>query len=185
MAQLPQNEVVEEALRREQKLVPEIVIRELVANALVHQDFKIQGASVMVEIYSNRVEISSPGEPIIPIERFIDGYQSRNERLADLARRMGVCEEKSSGIDQVVGAVEFFQLPAPDFTTTHGRTVVIVHGPQPFEAMSRADRIRACFQHATLKHVVQEYMTNRSLRERFGLTEDKSAVISQVIAAAI
>lgn len=185
MAQLPQNEVIEEALRREQKLVPEIVIRELVANALVHQDMMVSGASVMIEIYSNRVEISNPGKPTIPLERFIDGYQSRNERLADLARRMGICEEKSSGIDKVVRSVEFSQLPAPEFTTTRGRTVVVVHGHQPFESMGRADRVRACYQHATLKHVMREYMTNRSLRERFGLAEDKSAVISQVIAGAM
>jgi predicted HTH transcriptional regulator len=115
MAQLPQNEVIEDALRKEVKLVPEIVIRELAANALIHQDLAISGASVMVEIYSNRVEISNPGEPVVPVERFIDGYQSRNERLADLMRRMGICEEKSSGIDRVVQAAEVYQLPAPNF----------------------------------------------------------------------
>ena len=65
--QLPQNEVIEDALRKEVKLIPEIVIRELVANALIHQDFSVGGASVMIEIYSNRVEISNPGEPIVPV----------------------------------------------------------------------------------------------------------------------
>lgn len=94
MAQLPQNEVIEDALRREVKLVPNVVIRELVANALIHQDFLVSGASVMIEIYNNRVEISNPGEPLVPLERFIDGYQSRNERLADLMRRTGICEEE-------------------------------------------------------------------------------------------
>src|SRR4030067_783028 len=115
MNQLPQNEVIADALRKEVKLVPEVVIRELVANALIHQDMRITGSSVMVEIYGNRIEISNPGEPIVPVERFIDGYQSRNERLADLMRRMGICEEKSSGIDRVVQAAELYQLPAPDF----------------------------------------------------------------------
>jgi ATP-dependent DNA helicase RecG len=57
MGQLPQNEVVEDALRKEVKLLPQIVIRELVANALIHQDLAMGGASMMVEIYSNRVEI--------------------------------------------------------------------------------------------------------------------------------
>jgi ATP-dependent DNA helicase RecG len=117
MGQLPQNEVIKDALRTEVKLVPEIVIRELVANALIHQDFSISGTSLMVEIYSDRVEISNPGEPIVPVERFIDGYQSRNERLADLMRRMRICEEKSSGIDKVIHAAEAYQLPAPDFRT--------------------------------------------------------------------
>lgn len=185
MAQLPQNEVIEDALRREQKLVPEIVIRELVANALIHQDFLVTGASVMIEVYDDRIEISNPGEPIVPVERFIDGYQSRNERLADLMRRMGACEEKSSGIDKVVGTVEAFQLPAPDFTITHKRTVAVVYGHRQFETMARADRTRACYQHAALKHVMRQHMTNKSLRERFGLSDDKSTVVSQVIAAAI
>lgn len=185
MAQLPQNEVIEDALRREVKLIPVVVVRELVANALVHQDLAMSGASVMIEIYSNRVEFSNPGEPVVPVERFIDGYQSRNERLADLMRRMHICEEKSSGIDRVVGEAEVFQLPAPDFRVGHRRTIVTIYGPRAFAAMSREDRIRACFQHCALKWVMSEHMTNQTLRGRFHLPENKSAIISQVIAATI
>jgi predicted HTH transcriptional regulator len=185
MGQLPQNEVIEDALRKEVKLVPEEVIRELVANALIHQDFQVSGASVMVEVYSNRIEVSNPGEPIVPVERFIDGYQSRNERLADVMRRLHICEEKSSGIDRVVRAAEFFQLPAPEFRAGQRRTEVVIHGPRPFDEMDRNDRVRACYQHAALRWVMAERMTNQSLRERFGLLDNKAAVVSQVIAAAI
>ncbi len=185
MAQLPQNEVIEDALRKEVKLVPEIVIRELVANALIHQDFRLTGASVMVEIYANRVEIGNPGEPVVPVERFIDGYQSRNERLADLMRRMRICEEKSSGIDKVINAAEVFQLPAPDFRAGHNRTIVTIYGPKDFEDMDRDDRIRACYQHCALKWVMSERMTNQSLRDRFHLPESKSAIVSQIISASI
>lgn len=185
MSQLPQNEVIQDALRKEVKLVPEIVIRELVANALIHQDFSIGGASMMVEIYANRVEISNPGDPIVPVDRFIDGYQSRNERLADLMRRMRICEEKSSGIDKVVEAAEVYQLPAPDIRTSHHRTVVVIFGPRDFEQMDRDDRIRGCYQHCCLKWVMSERMTNQSLRERFHLPESKSASVSQVITATI
>jgi predicted HTH transcriptional regulator len=185
MSQLPQNEVVQDALRKEVKLVPENAIRELVANALIHQDFRITGAAMMVEIYADRVEISNPGKPVVPVERFIDGYQSRNERLADLMRRLRICEEKSSGIDKVVHAAEVYQLPAPDFRTSHGRTVVIIFGPRHFDAMDRTDRVRACYQHCALKWVMGERMTNQSLLERFHLPESKSASVSQVIAAAI
>lgn len=185
MQQLPQNEVIQDALRKEVKLVPEIAIRELVANALIHQDFGITGASVMIEIFNNRVEISNPGEPVVPVERFIDGYQSRNERLADLTRRMRICEERSSGIDKVVSAAEAWQLPAPAFRAIHRRTVAILFGPRDFEGMDRDDRIRACYQHCCLKWVMSERMTNQSLRERFRLPESKSAIISQIITAAI
>jgi ATP-dependent DNA helicase RecG len=185
MNQLPQNEVIEDALRKEVKLVPEITIREIVANALIHQDLMIGGVSSMIEIYSNRIEISNPGEPIVPVVRFIDGYQSRNERLANLMRRFGICEEKSSGIDKVINAAEVFQLPAPYFYVGHQRTISILYGPKPFDEMDRDDRIRACYQHAALKWVMSERMTNQSLRERFHLSEGKSAIISQIIASTI
>jgi ATP-dependent DNA helicase RecG len=185
MNQLPQNEVIKDALRAEVKLVPEIAIRELVANALIHQDLTMSGASVMIEIYLNRLEISNPGEPVVPVERFIDGYQSRNERLATLMRRMGICEEKSSGIDRVVQTAEMYQLPAPDFRVANSRTLVVIFGPREFEHMDRDDRIRACYQHCALKWVMSERMTNQSLRERFRLPESKSAIISQIISATI
>lgn len=181
MNQLPQNEVIEDALRKEVKLVPELVVRELVANALIHQDFAVSGASVMVEIYSNRVEISNPGEPIVPVERFIDGYESRNERLADLMRRMGICEEKSSGIDRVIHMVEVYQLPAPDFRVGHRRTVVTIYGHRPFDEMGRDDRVRACYQHCCLRYVMGEKMSNQTLRERFRLDEHRAEAVSRII----
>ncbi len=185
MSQLPQNEIIKDALRKGIKLVPEIVIRELVANALIHQDILQTGTSVIVDIYADRVEISNPGEPVVPVDRFIDGYQSRNERMADLMRRMGICEERSSGIDKVIHTVEAYQLPAPYFRTDHRRTTVVIYGPKDFDAMDREDRVRACYQHCALKWVMSERMTNQSLRERFRLPEGKSAIISQIIAATI
>lgn len=184
-AQLPQNQVIEEALRKEQKLVPVVVLRELIANALIHQDFTVGGTSVMIEVYSDRIEVSNPGEAVVPTDRFIDGYQSRNEVLADLMRRFHICEEKGSGIDRVVQAAEVYQLPAPDFRSSVGRTTVRIQGPRPFEEMDRADRIRATYQHCALRWVMNETMTNSSLRGRFGLPEGKSAIASQVIAATI
>ena len=185
MAQLPQNEVIEDALRKETKLVPEVVIRELVANALIHQDFEETGTSPMIEIYLDRVEISNPGEPVVPVERFIDGYQSRNERLADLMRRFGICEEKSSGVDRVVKAAEMLQLPAPEFLTVLRRTVVVIHGPRPFQKMDGSDRIRACYQHCALQWVLRQHTTNQSLRKRFGLADGSSNIASQILSSTI
>jgi predicted HTH transcriptional regulator len=185
MGQLPQNEVIEEAIRKDIKLVPKVIIRELLANALIHQDLDMGGVSPVVEIYSNRVEISNPGEPVVPVERFIDGYQSRNERLADLMRRFGICEEKSSGIDRVVETAEILQLPAPEFLAGYKQTIAIIHGPRKFRDMNGSDRVRACYQHCVLQWVLRKQMTNQSLRKRFGVSEGSSNTISQIIAAAV
>ena len=181
--QTPTREVIERALRREERAYPLIAIRELVANALVHQDFDVSGASVMVEIYDDRIEISNPGQPAVQLDRFIDEYRCRNEPLADLMRRFGICEEKGSGIDKVIQAAEVFQLPAPEFRVDGVRTTCVLHGPRDFADMSRDDRIRACYQHCCLRYVMNERMTNQSLRERFHVPEEKSTLVSQVIAA--
>jgi len=178
---VPSNEVIEQALRREVKMFPEIAVRELVANALIHQDFTQTGASVMIEIYDDRMEISNPGKPFIPPDRFIDEYQSRNERLADLMRRLGICEEKGSGVDKVVQAAEVYQLPAPDFRVGEKRTSAILFSHKSFEDMDRNDRIRATYQHCCLRYVMNEKMTNQSLRERFNLPEKKSEAVSRAI----
>ena len=181
MSKLPQNEIIEDAIRKETKLLPTVIIRELLANALIHQDFDISGASPTIEIYSNRIEISNPGIPIVPVERFIDGYQSRNERLADIMRRFGICEEKSSGIDRVVESAELMQLPAPEFLEAHKRTVVIIYGERSFKSMSGSDRVRACYQHCVLQYVLRNQMTNQTLRDRFGLSDGSSNTVSQII----
>src|SRR5262245_9956760 len=54
-SQLPQNEPIGQALRTEVQLYPEIAVRELVANALIHQDFTVTGAAPMVEIFGDRL----------------------------------------------------------------------------------------------------------------------------------
>lgn len=182
---VPSNEIIEKALRREVKMFPPIAIRELIANALIHQDFTEGGASVLVELYSDRLEISNPGTPFIQPERFIDGYQSRNERLADLMRRLRICEEKGSGIDKVINAAETFQLPAPDFRSGERRTQAILFAHKPFEAMDRSDRIRACWQHCALRYVMNQKMSNQSLRERFNLPQSRTETVSRIIASAL
>ncbi len=179
----PQNRFVEEAVREEVKMFPKQALRELVANALIHQDFQEAGSSVMIEMYSDRVEISNPGTPSISVERFIDEYRSRNERLADVMRRFGICEEKGSGVDKVVDAAEVFQLPAPDFRAGEARTTAVLFAHRDFSDMSRADRTRACYQHCCLLRVSNRRMSNQTLRDRFRLDESKTATVSLVIGA--
>ncbi len=115
---MEQNEPIEQALRTNVKMYPAIAIRELVGNAIIHQEFSMRGTGPLVEIFDRRIEITSPGLPLLDPIRFIDGPpRSRNEALAAMSRRLNMCEELGTGIDKVVGAVELFQLPPPVFTT--------------------------------------------------------------------
>ncbi|WP_417731176.1 protein kinase domain-containing protein [Rosistilla oblonga] len=182
----PKNEYLEVAIREEFKMFPKQALRELIANAMVHQDFSIDGTALRIEMYDDRVEISNPGVPAIPADRFIDEDLSRNETMADLMRRLGVCERKGSGVDKVVDAAEVFQLPAPDFRVGNVRTTAVLFAHQDFTDMSKSARIRACYQHCVLQFISGKRMSNQSLRERFGLNNSGSgsATASQIIAAA-
>ena len=179
---LPENEVMGRALRKMVPMYPELAVRELVANAIIHQNFFIQGTSPMIEIFDDRMEITNPGSPLIDKERFVDyPPTSRNERLASFMRRIGVCEERGSGYDKVVWQTEYFQLPAPEIDVYNNLTKVTLFSHRPYAQMTKEDRLRACYLHACLKRVNREYMTNASLRERFAIPQKNSSMVSRLL----
>jgi len=185
-ALLPANEVIEAALRKNVPVFPEIAVRELVANALIHQDFFVTGAGPLVEIFSDRMEITNPGAPLVQTERFLDSPpRSRNEALASFMRRVGVCEERGSGVDKIVSQTEVYQLPAPVFESIHDNTRAVLFAPRPLTRMDRSDRVRACYLHACLKYVNREFLTNTSIRTRFGIQRDNKAMASRYIRDAV
>lgn len=183
---LPSNEVIEQALRKAVPMFPELAVRELVANALIHQDFFVTGAGPMVEIFEDRIEITNPGVPLVDTQRFVDTPpKSRNEALASLLRRMGICEERGSGWDKVVPETEAYQLPAPLAEATDDHTRVVLFAPRPLTKMDKADRVRAVYLHACLRYVSREYLTNTSVRARFGIEPQNIASASRLIREAI
>ena len=167
-------------------MFPRDAVRELVANALIHQDFSIAGAGPMVEIFDTRIEITNPGEPLVDTERFLDRPpKSRNEALASLLRRFDICEERGTGIDKVVRSVERSLLPAPLFEASSGSTRTFLFAGKPLSQMRRDERLRACYLHSCLKFVENDYLTNASLRKRFDIAEKNRSMASRLIRDAV
>jgi ATP-dependent DNA helicase RecG len=162
--------------------IPIIAIRELVANALIHQDFMSVGDGPLIEIFKDRIRIINPGSPLISTDRFIDAPpKSRNERLAGLMKRLGFCEERGSGVDRALDAIEEANLRAPLFQEIENTTVVTLYRGDQFANMSKEERIRACYQHAALCVERGRDMSNATLRKRFGLTDKQYPQASIVI----
>jgi len=179
---LPRNEHIGKGFREEQPLYPSIAIRELVANALIHQDMTIMGAGPLIELFSDRMEITNPGKPLVSPDRFLDlPPRSRNEVLASLMRRMRLCEEQGTGIDKVIFHVELHQLPPPDFRTEGDAVRTVLFAPRRFAEMTPDERIRACYQHAALRFVSGERMKNSTLCERFGIDPKNASQASVII----
>lgn len=179
---LPDNELIGDALRETHPLFPKLAVRELIANALIHQDMTITGTGPQIELFEDRIEITNPGKPLVKVDRMIDlPPRSRNEALASLMRRMGLCEEQGSGLDKVINQVEIFQLPPPLFQEEEESMQVILYGPRAFANMTPAERVRASYQHAVLKFLSGERMKNASLCERFGIEKRNAAQATKVI----
>lgn len=179
---LPNNEILGKAIRKVVPMYPEIAVRELVANTVIHQNFFMQGTSPLIEIFSERMEFTNPGIPLIDKARFIDHPPiSRNEKLASFMRRIGVCEERGSGYDKVVFQTELYQLPAPEIEIYNDHTKVTLYAHKAFAQMGKEDRYRACYLHACLKRVNRDVMTNASLRERFHIDKQNSSMVSRLL----
>lgn len=179
---LPKNEHIGAALREAHPLFPELAIRELVANALIHQDMTVTGAGPQIELFQDRIEITNPGCSLVKPERMIDlPPRSRNETMASLMRRMGMCEEQGSGLDKVIAAVEFFQLPPPLFRAEENATQVVLYGPRTFAEMTPDERVRACYFHAVLKFLSGDKMKNASLCTRLGIDPRNASQATGVI----
>lgn len=185
-ARLPAHEEIVGGLRVPMPSFPEVAVLELLANALIHQDFTITGAAPMVEVFADRLEISNPGEPLVDTQRFLDTPPvSRNETVASLMRRFRICEERGTGIDKVVEEIELHQLPPPRFDVPPGFTRVVLFDRKTLAQMDGPERLRACYLHACLQFVTNRRMTNGSLRERLAVPSKNASMISRVLREAI
>lgn len=181
-ALLPSQEVMNGALREAKTAYPMVAVREAVANALIHQDFSITGTGVLIEIFASRIEITNPGTPLVDVVRIIDNPpKSRNEKLAALMRRLKMCEELGSGWDRITISCEQQQLPTPRINIYDENTKITLFSKIDFFDLKQEDKIWACYMHACVRYIQGDFLTNASLRERFGLEEKSSASISRLI----
>jgi predicted HTH transcriptional regulator len=98
---------------------------------------------------------------------------------------MGFCEEKGSGLDKVIFNNELYQLPAVNVVHGENRTTVTMFSYKPLNDLDKKEKIRACYQHACLKYVSNEKMTNQSLRERFKIESHNYSIASRIIRDAL
>lgn len=107
--------------------------------------------------------------------------KSRNEKLAALMRRLGMCEELGRGWDRMVISCERQRLPTPRIQVYQDSTKVTLFSHIEFSNISMEDKLWACYMHSCIRYVEGESLTNSSLRERFGLKDTSAGSISRLI----
>ncbi len=118
--------------RFEQTEVPVEAMREAIVNAVAHRDYQIRGDEIRVLMFSDRIEVYSPGRlpGHITVANLVDERFSRNETIVQILADMGFIERLGYGIDRMIRLMAEAGLPAPRFEeTAAGFQVTLVgHG---------------------------------------------------------
>jgi ATP-dependent DNA helicase RecG len=100
---------VVKGLEREEKYeYPQFAVREAIVNAVCHRDYRLKGRRIEVRMYSDRLEVISPGglPGFITIDNIVDEHFSRNPRLVNGLFQWGYIEELGLGIDRMMEVME-------------------------------------------------------------------------------
>ena len=122
-----------EGLRRQN--VPEYpmrALREAITNAVMHRDWFFEGSNVFVEIYTDRIEIISPGslpKGLTPAELGRTSVR-RNALIADLLHRIDFIEKAGTGIRRIREEAKRLDCPEPEFASKAFVTVTFRPNPQ-------------------------------------------------------
>lgn len=183
MTIIPQEEIIIEATRRSVVSFPEIAIRELLANTMIHQSLEQRGTNPMVEVFVDRIEFANAGAPLVAIDRIIDTVPvSRNENIAGFMHKCGICEERGSGYDKIVDATSRNAMLAPRIENQNEQfTKAVLFAKMPFDITTKEDRIRTCYMQACLAYVNFNAITNADIRAIFGLEASENYKSSRII----
>ena len=184
MAHLGSDIVVLGLRRHELPRLPERVLREAIANAVVHRSYEHRGTPVRVELHPDRVEIISPGGLVAPVtvETMRDSFAARNNRIIAVLRRFNLAEDSGKGIDIIQDLMRDELLVTPTFEATDRSVSVrlpIVSGTRPEERAwvreivergAIEDRDRVLLVHARRGEV----LTNQRARELLSTSRDSA-----------
>jgi ATP-dependent DNA helicase RecG len=100
--------VVKGLEREETTEYPQFAVREAIVNAICHRDYRLRGRRIEVRMYSDRLEVISPGglPGFITVENIIDEHFSRNPRVVNGLFQWGYIEELGLGIDRMMEVME-------------------------------------------------------------------------------
>ena len=98
---LGRKEIYRGLYREDVPLIPEEVLREALVNAVIHRDYAIAGSQVMLEVFDDRIVVTSPGA--LPNDMTVEQAQmggaprSRNEMMANAMVVRGLMERRGRG----------------------------------------------------------------------------------------
>lgn len=184
---MPSEEIIDGATRYTHYAYPLLAVREVLSNALIHQDLSVNSSTLTVEFFDDRIVITNPGRLLVDKDRVVNATPfARNVRIARSMRRLGLCEELGTGWDKIVESCEDSLISAPEIVSNDYSTSVTMVHHRPFADMTSDEKIWSCYMHACIQYARNQRLTNGSLRVRFGLDASNASgvAISKLIRSA-
>jgi len=109
---LGRTETYSGLIRKDIPLIPEKALREALVNSVVHRDYAITGSRVLLEVFSDRIDVTSPGT--LPNHMTVESARSgghprsRNESMANYMLAMGAMEQRGRGWPVMCKAMQEF-----------------------------------------------------------------------------
>lgn len=129
---LTETRFSKEAVFSTQIIYPELACREALINAIAHRDYSAEGRGIEVRIFSDRLEILSPGELLssIKLQDLISlkgVHQSRNSLVARVLREAGYMRELGEGIVRIFELMRSNDLTPPVLSSENGVFKIILY----------------------------------------------------------
>lgn len=115
--------------RRDYFVIPEIALREALANAIAHRDYSTHSSRIQIDVYSDRLEIINPGSSLVPIDELDTAPSStRNPLLMSYLKEHGITDQKARGIRTIKISLKKAGLLEPSFENSSSSFKVTLFG---------------------------------------------------------
>lgn len=167
--------------REEITAYPEVMLREVITNSLVHRDYKKMHQPVKISMFSNRIEVENPGGlmPGLTIFNLVHRRDWRNPLLAELMKKFGFGEMDGQGIDRLYAATLSIKVPPPVFINHQNSFIVVLSAPKSYEEFTPEEKRLMII----ILAIMQETIDNESVRNCFAISREKASTLIKAMVA--
>ena len=172
---LSKQAVLEGFVRHDVTDYPEFAYREAVVNAVSHRDYALEGSSIQVRLFADRLEVQSPGGlgGNLTVENIVYEQYTRNPHIVRLLEDYGYVERRGLGVDQMIQTMNAAGLEPPSFEN-RGSSFWVILRKRP-AVPSPADLSHLDLNERQVRAVaylqVHGRLTNRRYQQEYGVSE--------------
>ncbi len=167
--EMDKQAVVKGLQRQEETEYPRTVVREALVNAVAHRDYRMTGRSIEIRMYTDRLEVTSPGglPAHITLDNIVEEHYSRNPRIVNGLYQWGYIEELGLGVDRMIEDMVSTGHMPPEFEARgHRFTVILYNRKDPARVVREWEQNMNDRQIKAVAYVQQSgAITNREYRE--------------------